>query len=126
MPKIKESGEALTVYVGLGDWYGNRRQIQAMEFADGSVMTLADILADGNHGTDGDDVIYNVKINNGQTPISLTGGIGEERFYAGTATTISKAKSATTPLFLAVATAMTGSMLMTTRPANGTRPGWSV
>jgi Ca2+-binding RTX toxin-like protein len=56
---VKETGELLTVVCGADNAYSGQYQIQAVEFANGAVMTYADIFKNiGLHGTDAADVMY--------------------------------------------------------------------
>ena len=90
---IKETGETLTVQYGADSYDSGHCQIQAIEFADGSSLTYAEILKDnGLHGGDGNDTLYiydalegslygeggNDTLNGGALGDSLYGGAGND------------------------------------------------
>lgn len=81
--RIKATGETLTVYNGNAGW---ERQIQQVEFADGTVWSYADILASGLHGTAAGESLY--LINGGKLygeagNDTVNGSVYDDYLYGG-------------------------------------------
>jgi Ca2+-binding RTX toxin-like protein len=91
--RIKETGETLTVKYGADTQSYGQYQIQAVEFADGTVWTYAELLENnGLHGTEADDTLHikdalngslygesgNDILNGGSQADSLYGGAGDD------------------------------------------------
>jgi hypothetical protein len=78
--RVKETGETLTVIYGADTLNSGQDQVQAIEFADGTVLTYAEILRDhGLHGTDDADSMYIKDALDG----SLYGEGGNDTLYGG-------------------------------------------
>jgi Ca2+-binding RTX toxin-like protein len=78
--RLKETDEILTVQYGADVVDNSRYQIQAVKFADGSILSYADLLKNvGLHGTEADDSLRVLDALDG----SLYGEAGNDKLYGG-------------------------------------------